>query len=110
MPPVCRLLSNVRLSRYLRNFLSLVRKCRVYECIIHFSEVTYEPDTLQAFKPPTAQCNHDRNVCDACLKTAFEGAIRGGRLQDLVCLDIECKKPIPLETLRLTVSGDVFKM
>ena len=101
---------NIRLRAYLRKFLSLVQKYSVYECAVHCDEVSYHPNTFLALRPLTAQCDHDRNVCDACLKATFEGAIRGGRLQDLVCLDPECKKPVTLETVRLTVSAEVFKM
>ncbi|PVH83268.1 hypothetical protein DL98DRAFT_616638 [Cadophora sp. DSE1049] len=84
----------------LQNFLFLFKRCRVYECAIHCDEVPYGPNSSVALKPPTPQCNHDRNVCNTCLKTTFEGAIRGGRLQDLVCLDTECKKALPLGSLR----------
>jgi hypothetical protein len=31
----------------------------------------------------------------------LERAIRGGRLEDVICPDLECKKPIPLETVRV---------
>ncbi|KAG4441754.1 hypothetical protein IFR05_002745 [Cadophora sp. M221] len=94
----------------LENFLSLVERYRLYECVVHCDDVSYDADSILAFKPPTTECNHDRNVCDACLKTTFEGAIRGGRLQDLVCLDTECKKPLTLDALRMFVSAEVFKI
>lgn len=73
-------------------------------------DVSYDVDLSVAFKPPTTQCNLDRNVCDACLKTTFEGAIRGGRIQDLVCLDTKCKELLTLDFLRLFVSAEVFKI
>ena len=88
----------------------MVRKFRVYECAIHCDDVVYGDNPFVAYKPPTTECNHDRNVCDACLKITFESAIRGGRLQDLICPDVECKKPIPLDTIRPIVAGEVFKM
>ncbi|KAF8847813.1 hypothetical protein BDZ45DRAFT_754513 [Acephala macrosclerotiorum] len=94
----------------LENFLALLRKYRIYECAIHCDEVAYNTNPFLALKPPTTQCDHDRNACDACLKAALESAIRGGRLQDLVCPDPECKKPIPLEAIRSNISTDVFKI
>ena len=90
--------------------MALVQKSKVYECAVHCDEVPYDNNPFLAFKPPTPQCDHDRNVCDPCLKITFEGAIRGGRLQDLICLDPECKKPMTLETIRPNVSAEVFKM
>jgi len=87
----------------------LIRKCRVYECAIHCEEVPYDANALIAFEPPSPHCDHDRNVCDSCLKETFEGAIRGGRLRDLICPDPECKKLVPLETIRQLVSTEVLK-
>jgi hypothetical protein len=90
-----------------------VKKHRVYECTIHCDEVAYEANPknpVQAFKPPTTECDHDRNVCDPCLKSAFESVIRGGRIHDLVCPDPECRKPISLDVIRSNTSADVFKM
>ncbi|KAH7391544.1 hypothetical protein BKA64DRAFT_644835 [Cadophora sp. MPI-SDFR-AT-0126] len=97
-------------SDLLQAFLSIFKRYRVYECAIHCDEVPYGSNSAIALKPPTPQCKHDRNVCNACLKTTFEGAIRGGRLQDLVCLDTECRKPLPLGSLRQYVSAEVFKI
>ncbi|KAK0123378.1 hypothetical protein ONS96_010369 [Cadophora gregata f. sp. sojae] len=97
-------------AELLQNFLAIFKRFRVYECAIHCDEVSYGANTSVALKSPTPQCNHDRNVCNDCMKTTYEGAVRGGRLQDLVCLDTDCKKTLPLQSLRQYVSTEVFKI
>ncbi|KAF1993728.1 hypothetical protein P154DRAFT_57690 [Amniculicola lignicola CBS 123094] len=94
----------------LQSFLALLKKYKSYECEIHGDVVQYEGNPNQALKPPTAECDHDRKVCDDCLKPMFETAIRGGNLEALLCPDPECKKAVPAETIRANVSADVFKM
>ncbi|OAL45813.1 hypothetical protein IQ07DRAFT_204208 [Pyrenochaeta sp. DS3sAY3a] len=49
-------------------------------------------------------------ACDPCLTRMFEGAINGGRTQDLLCPDPTCKKPVPLETIRAVVSKKVLTL
>ncbi|KAF2478155.1 uncharacterized protein BDR25DRAFT_365224 [Lindgomyces ingoldianus] len=92
----------------LEQFISLLKKYKSYECEIHCDVVEYQGNPNQAFKPPTPECDHDRKVCNACLKPMFETAIRGGNLEALLCPDPECKKPVPLESIRTYVSADVF--
>jgi hypothetical protein len=87
-----------------------VQKHRVYECLIHCDEVAFDNNLSKSFKPPTQACDHDRNVCDDCYKASFESAISGGRHDDLVCLDPECKKPIPLNVIRSSVTPELFKV
>ena len=92
------------------SFLALIKRCKTYECDIHGDEVTYHGNPGQALKPPTAECDHDRKVCDACLKAMFEPAIKGGKIETLLCPDPECKKPIPQDTIRANVSPEVFRL
>ncbi|KAH8669780.1 hypothetical protein BGZ60DRAFT_515376 [Tricladium varicosporioides] len=81
-------------------FLKLVEKCRVYECAIHCDEVPYGASFFESVKPPTSQCNHDCTVCDMCLKSTFESAIRGSASQNLACPDPECKAILPLDRVK----------
>lgn len=87
-----------------------MKKYNVFECAIHCDDVEFDSTAPTAYKGPSAQCDHDRNACDDCLKATFESAIRGGRLEDLICPDVECKKPVGLDVVRQNVSTDVFKM
>ncbi|ORY11830.1 hypothetical protein BCR34DRAFT_564736 [Clohesyomyces aquaticus] len=91
-------------------FLTLIKKCKIYDCDICGSEIIYQGPASQALKPPTPGCDHDRRVCDPCLKAMFEPAIQGGRIEGLLCPDPECKKSIPGETVRANVSPEVFKL
>ncbi|KAF2119767.1 hypothetical protein BDV96DRAFT_353029 [Lophiotrema nucula] len=94
----------------LGNFLALLKRYKRYECEIHSDEVTYDGDHVDALKPPTPECEHDRKVCNPCLKLMFEKAIMGGRIETLLCPDLECRKPVPPETIRANVSQDIFKI
>lgn len=93
-----------------RTFLSFVQQCRVYECVVCSDDVPYPEDMAIAYKLPSTACNHDRNACNGCLTRGFESAIRGGTLQDLVCLDSECRRPVSKGDIRLLVSPEVFRM
>jgi hypothetical protein len=93
----------------IRRFLHLVQKYSVFDCAIHGDEVQYDRNPAVACKPPSPECDHDRNVCGPCLQEMFERAIKGGRLDDLKCPDLECRKPVSLDTVRSSVSTEVFK-
>ena len=60
--------------------------------------------------PPTAECNHCRNVCDDCLERTYETSIRDGQLDDLTCPDPECRQPVGLNHLRDYVSQECFNL
>ena len=91
-----------------RLFLRLVRGRTVYECTICCDKKDAGAD-LVIQQPPTLECNHDREACDDCLKNMFEVAIQGGRLQDLICPDTECKRPIPKGRIKQLVSETCYK-
>jgi hypothetical protein len=80
----------------------------VVECIVCFDEMTLGPDESDA-GPPTTNCNHERNVCDQCLKMTYETAIWAGQVADLVCPDPECRGVVPMQSIRPKVSKDRFK-
>ena len=60
--------------------------------------------------PPTAECNHCRNVCDDCLERTYETTIRDGQLDDLTCPDPECRRPVGLDHLRDYISQQCFNL
>lgn len=90
--------------------MALVKRSKRYECVICSEDVLYEGSPTQCLSPLTTECNHDRQACDPCLTRLFEGAINGGRIQDLLCPDPKCKKPVPLETIRAVVSKKVLTL
>lgn len=94
-----------------RGYLDAVFKLKgqTVECIVCFDEMALGPDVYGA-APPTQECNHDRNVCDDCLKTTYETAIQGGQSgDDLTCPDPSCRAVVSMSHLRQTISSDCFK-
>lgn len=59
--------------------------------------------------PPTETCNHDRNVCDSCLKASYESAIASASTR-LTCPDPDCRADVPLERVRHVVSKKSFRL
>ncbi|KAH8890395.1 hypothetical protein GQ53DRAFT_842164 [Thozetella sp. PMI_491] len=90
----------------LLKFLACVDKYNVYECAIHCDRSTFDEGTA----PPTSECDHDRQVCNDCLKSLFESSIRGGRLKELACPDVQCRKQVTVQLVRQLISPACAKI
>ncbi|KAK4224092.1 hypothetical protein QBC38DRAFT_502567 [Podospora fimiseda] len=89
----------------IRKFHKLIKETSMYQCLVHLED---EPCATDA--PPTPGCNHDQNVCNACMRTDMEGKIRSGKLQNLTCLDPYCMKPLPVHKVRKLIGPECLKI
>lgn len=87
-------------------FLHCIKKYSVYECAVHCDDV----DFSEGNESLTKECDHDRQVCNPCLKSIFESAIGGGRLGELACPEPECRKRVSDDLIRKLVSTDCLKL
>jgi hypothetical protein len=62
-----------------------------------------------ALRPPTVDCNHDRNICDRCLTNCLDNAVQRGLYDDLGCPDPECKRPLQITELKRLLSSQLFE-
>ncbi len=91
----------------LRLLKDLVNAVKLVPCIVCYEDMELEPS---GFDPPTPACNHDRNICDNCLRMTYETNIGSGAVGDLECPDPDCRKPVSSELLESLVSNRLFRL
>ena len=51
-------------------------------------------------------CEH--TFCRDCFQQAFRGKIEDGQVNDIICLDFECRKPVERNVLKEFLPADLF--
>ncbi|KAL1891277.1 hypothetical protein Sste5346_007736 [Sporothrix stenoceras] len=87
-------------------FSTLIQTNSTYECAIHADDVSDADNDTDL----TPECDHDRNACGSCLTQLCEAAIKGDRLNDLVCPEPACRKPLTRDAVRELVSADSLRL
>lgn len=59
--------------------------------------------------PPAQGCNHDRNICDPCLKRTWELEIDAGNTA-LTCPTPDCRAEVSSQDVRRFVSKESFSV